>query len=153
MENNYSESRSDMDLEKHMPENLPSGNDPAYLPKTKKWNWGACLLNCFWLPFFRFDAGSVILFIANIILCGIPSLFFCIYLGNKGGEIAWRYRQFDSVQQYEKVLKAWDIWAIVVNIIILIIFIACIIASFALWSWAKQTIGSQLNSLPGGLPI
>ena len=142
MQNEYSDSRLESGLKVAEPalEQLPSGNDPAYMPYTKEWNWGACLLNCFWLPFFRLDAYSIVMFIVNIMLCGIPSIFLCYSLGRDGGSIAWKYRKFKDVQEYKDILKKWTTWGIVINVLMLLFMIVCFVALYFGLSYIQKEL-------------
>ncbi len=149
-ENEYTQSRLEPELAgtKSPLEQLPSGNDPAYLPYTRYWDWGAFLLNCFWLPFFRMDATSIVLFVFNILFCGIPSLFACFYLGKNGAEIAWRYRRFDNVEQYKAVLAAWKKWGIIIHTLVILMLIGLLVGFYFLTDWLVNDILPQLNLPP-----
>ena len=147
MQNEYSESRLEPGLAvtESVLEPLPSGNDPAYLPYTKEFNWGACLLNCFWLPFFRLDALSIVLFITNILFCGIPSLFTCYPLGRDGGSIAWTHRKFKDVQEYKDVLKKWTTWGIAINVLLCLFMIICCVGLYFAMDYINKTIISPFS--------
>ncbi len=47
---------------------------------------------------------------AEIIVTAI-GFFISIYLGNKGNELAWNNKQWDSAEQFEKVQHKWAVAA------------------------------------------
>lgn len=149
MQNEYSDSRLEPGLKvtESALEPLPSGNDPAYLAYTTDWNWGAFLLNCFWLPFFRMDASSIVMFVVNILFCGIPSIFVCYSLGRNGGSIAWKYRKFKDVQEYKDVLKKWNNWGIAINVLIFLFLLIFFVAIYFAIEYIKNEVIPGLGIL------
>jgi hypothetical protein len=75
-------------------------------PKIQGWNWGAFFLGWIWAISHNTWIGLLTL---------VPSFGFImnIVLGVKGNEWAWQNRQFESVEQFKAVQKAWTIWGIV----------------------------------------
>ncbi len=88
----------------------------------KKWNWGAFFLSWIW------GIGNKT-YIA--LLCLIPYVGFvmAIVLGVKGNEWAWRNKQWESIEQFQRVQKKWAIWAVVfvLGVIILGMAVAVLI--------------------------
>ncbi len=100
----------------------------------RRWNWGA-----FWLPFLwglNHHAYQTLIVLMFAVLSGIVStvllirhpnvlaaplvtllvfwvagLPFCIWFGMRGNGWAWRYRDFQSVEQFEVVQNIWAAWA------------------------------------------
>lgn len=91
---------------------LASGNDPAALPEMKGWNWGAFYLSWIWAFSHEQMAAGVIILVGSF----IPFVGFIIrwsfkfYLGNKGSELAWRSRRFESVSKFRETQRAWALW-------------------------------------------
>lgn len=86
-----------------------SGGGSAVVPPqgVKGWSWGAFLLNWIWALFNRTWIG---------LLCLVPYIgfVFCIYLGLKGRELAWRNKRWDSLERFNQVQRRWAIGAAVV---------------------------------------
>lgn len=59
---------------------------------------------------------------------GLFSLAFCIYIGVKGNELAWRNRRFESLEQFRDVQKAWTKWGVILLVVSLVIGISVGIA-------------------------
>ena len=105
---------------------LPSGNDPLVLLTLPRWNWGAFCLTWIWvaghsMPLVTFVA---LLFMGTF---PIPNLL----LGFFGNELAWRYRPFDSPEEFRKVQAAWTKWGIIVFVVMVLLVPA--VAGF-LWA-------------------
>jgi hypothetical protein len=45
------------------------------------------------------------------------SIVYSIYVGIKGREMAWQGRRFDSIEQFEGTMKAWNTWGLVCLIV------------------------------------
>ncbi|MAU01162.1 MAG: ribonuclease G [Anaerolineaceae bacterium] len=77
-----------------------------------KWNWGAFLLSGIW------GIGNNAWIALTLALIASPFLFFFplvsmgafLFLGWKGNEWAWRSKQWDSVEHFQKVQKKWKKW-------------------------------------------
>lgn len=77
-----------------------------------KWNWGAFLLSGIW------GMGNNAWIALALALIATPFLFFFplvsigafLFLGWKGNEWAWRSKQWDSVEHFQKVQKKWKKW-------------------------------------------
>ena len=113
--------------------NSGKGNifDESYLvpAKIKGWNQGAFLgllarsiVNRVWIGLVVFLIGLFIPFIGTFI-----SLIFAIYLKIKGNELAWRSREWDSIQLFKRTQK-------IVTIISLVLWALLIIRTFLLFA-------------------
>jgi type II secretory pathway pseudopilin PulG len=71
----------------------------------KGWSWGAFLLNWIWAIGNRTWIGLLAL---------IPYVGFvvAIWLGFKGREMAWKNKQWDSIEHFNRVQKKWSQWAV-----------------------------------------
>jgi type II secretory pathway pseudopilin PulG len=71
----------------------------------KGWSWGAFLLNWVWAIGNRTWIGllAIIPYVGVIV---------AIWLGIKGREMAWKNRQWDSVEHFNRVQKKWSRWAV-----------------------------------------
>jgi hypothetical protein len=74
----------------------------------KGFNIGACALTWVWMLFFGMPTWGFGAMIASS--CLPVGLILSVYLGYKGNELAWRYKHFDSFEEYRKSLKKWDIY-------------------------------------------
>ncbi len=89
-----------------------SGNAPAALTQIRGWNWGAFFLSAFWAFAHGLAAlGLLGIFLILLTPC-IGPLVFAIFLGNKGNELAWKNRPFESIQDFHKTQRAWAFWGI-----------------------------------------
>ena len=78
------------------------------MPKELRgWNWGAFLLNIIW------GIGNRT-YIALLMFVPFVNLVMAFVLGAKGNEWAWQNRQWESVEQFKAVQKAWAIWGFVI---------------------------------------
>lgn len=91
-------------------ENIPEG--------IKGWSWGAFIFGPIWAVANKTWIGA---------LAFVPYVGFImsIILGFKGREWAWKNKQWESVEHFNKVQKKWSVWA--VGLIILIIVIGIIV--------------------------
>ena len=71
----------------------------------KGWSWGAFLLNWIWAIGNRTWLGLF----AMIPYVGV---IFAFWLGFKGREMAWKNKQWDSVEHFNRVQKRWSQWAV-----------------------------------------
>jgi len=85
-----------------------SGAGSSVIPPqgVKGWSWGAFLLNWIWAVSNKTWIG---------LLCLVPYIgfVFCIYLGIKGRELAWRNKRWDSLEHFNRVQKKWSVVAAV----------------------------------------
>jgi hypothetical protein len=40
-------------------------------------------------------------------------IVYCIYIGVKGKEMAWQGRRFESIEQFNETMRAWNTWGLV----------------------------------------
>jgi len=105
------------------------------------WNWGGFLLSWLWAFYHRMPSWGIISLILEFIsFCYIimlpfiiilPVLFIPIipilkfavslYLGLKGGQLAWKARSFQSVDEFFLVQRAWAIAGVIVLVIMIVI--------------------------------
>lgn len=76
----------------------------------KGWNWGAFLLNWIW------GIGNRT-YIALLMFVPFVNLVMIFVLGVKGNKWAWHNRQWESVEQFKAVQKAWAVWGVVILVI------------------------------------
>lgn len=81
------------------------------------WNWGAFFLSWIWAIGNSVWIGLLALAGFIPVFGWIIALVTAIVLGAKGNEWAWKYRHFDSIDQFKSVQKAWAIWGLVLVII------------------------------------
>ncbi|MGE5490172.1 MAG: hypothetical protein ACM31P_02685 [Actinomycetota bacterium] len=85
--------------------NNSGGGSSVVPPKgVQGWSWGAFMLNWVWALFNRTWIG---------LLCLVPyvGFIFCIYLGIKGRELAWRNKRWDSLEHFNRIQRRWSIGA------------------------------------------
>lgn len=90
------------------------GKDAVVPPEIKKWNWGAFLLAFFWSIGNKTYIGLLTL---------VPYLGFIMLfvLGAKGSEWAWRNKEWESIEHFNKTQRAWTKWGVGVFIVVFII--------------------------------
>lgn len=102
-----------------------SGTRSARLPRSARgWNTAAFLLGPVWGPangVWLGVIGLVFLFIpVDVSMRLIMYLAFGALLGIKGNEMAWRAKRWSSVEQFKKIQQQWMLFALIVNIALLI---------------------------------
>jgi len=97
----------------------PSGPEP---PSAAGWSFAG------FVPFgiFAFvnnmTMWGVVGLIVNILL-GPLYVVYAIIIGLQGKKLAWENRHFDSVQQFDDTMKAWNMWGLILLIVGVVIFI------------------------------
>jgi hypothetical protein len=113
---------------------LPSKNDPALMKDMKGFNIGACVLTWVWMLFFGMPSWGFGALLAS--MCPPVGLILSLYLGYKGNELAWRYKHFDSIEEYRKYVRKWDIYGIIflvaspILLVLVVLFILFILKTF-----------------------
>jgi hypothetical protein len=82
----------------------------------RKWNWGALLITPVWGI-----ANKV--YISLLVFLPVFNLLLPIYLGIKGSELAWRHKQWESVEHFRMVQLKWDIAGLIVTILFVLILL------------------------------
>ncbi|WP_444932792.1 hypothetical protein [Microbulbifer sp. JTAC008] len=113
-----------------------SGQKSDIVPEgVKGWSWGAFFLNWIWAAFNKTYIGLLAL---------IPYIGFivAIYLGIKGRELAWKNKQWESVEHFNSVQKKWSVWGVC---LILIPFALGIVLAVALPAYMdyQNAVGAQ----------
>lgn len=82
----------------------------------KGWNWGAFFLHFIWGIGNRTYIGLLGLVpFVNIIIMPV--------LGLKGNEWAWRNREWESVEEFRRVQKKWNLAGLIATTIYLLLFV------------------------------
>ena len=91
-------------------------------PSIQGWNWGSFFLTFIWGVF-----NNVWLSLLYLVPPG--NVIMPFVLGIKGNEWAWQYKQWDSIEHFQRVQRTWMLWGIVAFIapFVLIIGISLII--------------------------
>ena len=105
----------------------------------KGWSWGAFLLNWIWAIGNRTWIGLLAL---------IPyiNLIVAIWLGFKGREMAWKNKQWDSVEHFNRVQKKWSQWAVGLILGSMLIGILAAIAIPAYQSYHRRAHEAALEA-------
>jgi len=84
-----------------IPDGIPEG--------VKGWSWGAFLLNWIWAIGNRSWIG---------LLAMVPYVgwIMAFWLGFKGREMAWKNKQWDSLEHFNRVQRKWSQWGIGITI-------------------------------------
>ena len=122
--------------------NLDKRDAPAPVPGTpagipdgvKGWSWGAFLLNWIWAIGNRSWIGllSLVPYIGWIMV---------FWLGFKGREMAWKNRQWDSLEHFNRVQRKWSQWGIGITIAAIVLAILAAMATPALEDYARSSGG------------
>ncbi len=119
---------------------------PAAVPKIeelipdgiKGWSWGAFLLNWVWAIGNKTWIGLLAL---------IPYVGFvmAIILGFKGREWAWKNKQWDSVEHFNRVQKKWSYWGVMIVVISVVIGVVAAIGIPAYKSYQDRAEAVAYN--------
>jgi Tfp pilus assembly major pilin PilA len=140
-------------LDKRLSVDAPSpGNAaPLYQPAAatalgipdgvKGWSWGAFLLNWIWAIGNRTWIGllAIIPYVGVIV---------AIWLGIKGREMAWKNREWESVEQFNHVQKKWSRWAVG---ILIGSFVIGVVAAIAIPAYQGYTRRAQEKALEAAM--
>ena len=88
-------------------------------PEIQGWNWGAFLLSWIW------GIGNNVM----IALLALIIPFWGIYLGLKGNELAWRNKQWESVEHFKQVQRKWTMWGLGLLVASLALSCVCVLIS------------------------
>lgn len=100
----------------------------------KGWSWGAFFLNWIWAIGNKTWIGLIAL---------IPYLGFVmmIILGIKGREWAWRNKQWESVEHFQKVQRRWSIWGVAITLLLITVPILLAVAIPAYQEYVTRASG------------
>ena len=84
-----------------------------------RWNWGAFLLSWGWALGHRMYVIALVLFLTGPMVASLA-------LGAMGNELAWRYRPFSDVEEFQKVQAAWTKWGIAAAVVVALLVIVAI---------------------------
>lgn len=113
-----------------MPPPLPP-KTPADIPAgVKGWSWGAFLLNWIWAIGNR-------TWIGLLALVPYLGLIVAIWLGIKGREMAWKNKEWNSVEHFDRVQKKWSRWAVGITLVFIPAF--AILAAIAVPAYEDYT--------------
>jgi len=103
------------------PDGIPDG--------VKGWSWGAFFLNWIWAIGNR----SWIGLLALVPYVGWIMVF---WLGFKGREMAWKNKQWESLEHFNRVQRRWSQWGVGT---ILFVFVCAIVSAIALPAYQDYT--------------
>ena len=101
---------------------LPRGAGGDIPDGVKGWSWGAFFLNWIWAIGNR----SWIGLLALVPYVGWLMVF---WLGFKGREMAWKNKQWDSLEHFNRVQRKWSQWGVGIMVVALIVGILGAIAA------------------------
>ena len=121
MENVYEAPKSDVEVDGANIENNSGMKHPRVPEGVKGFSWGALLLSWIWAGFNRSYIGLLAL---------VPYVGFVValYLGFKGRELAWKNKEWESLEHFNRVQKKWSVWGVCIFIVIPLIGIIAAIA-------------------------
>lgn len=111
----------------------PPPYSPDIIPDgVKGWSWGAFLLNWIWAIGNRSWIGllSLVPYIGWIMV---------FWLGFKGREMAWKNKQWDSLEHFNRVQRKWSQWGIGITIAAIVLAILAAMVTPALEDYSRST--------------
>jgi hypothetical protein len=96
---------------------------------SKRFNWGAFLLNWIWGLGNKTYITLIIFLLGFIPFVGILAIFGCqIWFGIKGNEWAWQNKKWNSIEHFHAVQKKWAVAGLICSVIgIILSIIMCIL--------------------------
>lgn len=103
----------------------------------KGWSWGAFLLSWIWAIGNKTWIG---------LLAIIPYVGFimAIILGFKGREWAWKNKQWDSVEHFNRVQKKWSVWGVWLVVVFIFVGIVLAIAIPAYSDYQQRAVAAKV---------
>ncbi len=98
----------------------------------KGWSWGAFFLSWIW-------AIGNKTWIGFLVFVPFVGFIFSFVLGAKGREWAWKNKDWESVEHFNKVQKSWDYWGCLIFFITLLIFIIGVTIAITLPLFDKES--------------
>lgn len=103
-------------------------------------NWGACIVTPIWGLCNNSPIACLSLVLGFIPFVGwLLCMIFSIYCGVKGNEWAWAKKDWPSLQEFHRVQKLWALWAIGIEVAIIII-------SVVVFSVAMNSISNVMDN-------
>lgn len=93
--------------------------DKEVPPEIAGWNWGAFVFTWIWGIYNN-------TYIALLSLFPPAHLIMMFILGAKGNEWAWRNREWDSIDEFQRVQRNWAVWSVGGGLAIIAFFIAIV---------------------------
>jgi len=125
------------------PQAPPAASPPAASkevpPGIAGWSWGAFLWNWIWAIFNNTWIGLLAL------IPGV-NLVMIFVLGFKGREWAWKNKQWDSVEHFNRVQRKWSLWGIWLMLGGLLLAILLTVASFMFLGMAGSKISNNMDA-------
>lgn len=125
------------------PQAPPAASPPAASkevpPGIAGWSWGAFLWNWIWAIFNNTWIGLLAL------IPGV-NLVMIFVLGFKGREWAWKNKQWDSVEHFNRVQRKWSLWGIWLMLGGLLLAILLTFASFMFLGMAGSKISDNMDA-------
>ncbi len=103
---------------------MSNGTTTEMPVELRKWNWGAFFLSWIW-------GIANKTYIALLALIPFVNVIMIFVLGAKGSEWAWQNREWESVEQFQKVQKAWAVWGLILFLVGIVIWIIAMVVSFS----------------------
>ena len=97
-----------------VPPPLPLKPQAEFPEGVKGWSWGAFFLNWVWAIGNR-------TWIGLLALIPYVGLIVAIWLGFKGREMAWKNKQWDNLEHFNRVQKKWSRWGVGVMLVCLVL--------------------------------
>lgn len=125
------------------PSSPPTASPPAASkevpPGIAGWSWGAFLWNWIWAIFNNTWIGLLAL------IPGV-NLVMIFVLGFKGREWAWKNKQWDSVEHFNRVQRKWSLWGIWLMLGGLVLAVLLTVASFMFLGMAGSKISDSMDA-------
>ena len=126
------------------PVTVPTVPAVGELPyELRGWNWGAFVLSWIWGI-----ANKSYISLLVIPLSFIPflGLGMSVYLGVKGNELAWKNRQFSSLDQFRQIQKTWSYWGIALFASTCLLIVPGILATLVISQLGSATVKAHDSS-------
>lgn len=114
-------------------------NESGTIPDgIKGWSWGAFFLNWIW-------AIGNKTWIGLLALIPYVGVIMAIILGIKGREWAWKNKEWESVEHFNRVQKKWSFWGVLLFVGIFVIGILAAIAIPAYQDYVQRAKQVEFN--------
>lgn len=109
----------------------------------KKFNLGAFTFTWIWALVHEMWIHVIVIILASI-FTPFFSLAACIVMGIKGNEWAWKYKKWNSVEDFRTTQRKWAKWAKIAWCVIGVIIVLYIIFFVGILGWNYYWIGKLL---------